>query len=253
MEAQLSSQIAKIYFCKKCRYGSPRIHHALRESGTLIGRRRVARIMRINGWFARGKKRYVKTTDSNHQHPVAENILNRNFTAKAPNQKWVGDITYIWTRDGWLYLAVLLDLFSRRVVGWSLSRQIDRALALSALNMAITNRSPCAGLLHHTDRGCQYASDDYQEALKHHQMVCSMSRKGNCWDNSVSESFFSTLKEEVADIESGLPEFQVRSMVFEYIEVFYNRNRAHSTLGYLSPVAYEEKMAGKTCLMTLAA
>jgi transposase InsO family protein len=250
---QLASQIEDIYFLKKGRYGSPRIHAALRENGTCVGRRRVARIMRAHRWFSRNKKRCVKTTDSNHQHPIAENILNRDFTAEAPNQKWVGDITYIWTYEGWLYLAVLLDLFSRRVVGWSMSRQIDRALALSALNMAIQNRSPAAGLLHHTDRGCQYASDDYQAALKHSEMVCSMSRKGNCWDNSVSESFFSTMKEELEDIESGLPGAQVQTMIFEYIEVFYNRNRSHSTLGYVSPVAYEEKMAAMTSLVALAA
>jgi transposase InsO family protein len=180
-----------------------------------------------------------KTTDSNHRLPVAPNLLDRAFERTAPNQAWVGDITYVRTGEGWLYLATLLDLYSRKVVGWSMSDRIDRHLALGALEMATINRQPGPGLIHHTDRGTQYASGDYRNALEKHGMIASMSRKGNCWDNAVAESFFSTLKTELAG--SYKSHADARRAIFEYIEVFYNRKRRHSSIGYVSPTEFEDR------------
>jgi transposase InsO family protein len=188
---------------------------------------------------ARQKRRWVRTTDSRHGLPVAPNVLQRDFSPDKPNSTWATDITYIWTAEGWLYLAAVLDLFSRRVVGWAMSQSIDTLLVLSALNMALEQRQPTEGLVHHSDQGSQYASTDYQKALKASGLQCSMSRKGNCWDNAVAESFFSTLKTELVYLTHFTTRQQARSEIFEYIEVFYNRQRRHSTLGYLSPVEYE--------------
>ena len=188
---------------------------------------------------ARPLKRFRVTTDSDHDLPVAQNVLNRQFHADAPDTKWTCDITYVWSQQGWLYLAVVLDLFSRRVVGWSISETMERSLVLDALRMALATRKPAAGLLCHSDRGSQYASGDYQEALKTAGAVCSMSRKANCWDNAPMESFMATLKKELVHHEDYQTREQARRSLFEYIEVFYNRNRRHSALGYLSPQQFE--------------
>lgn len=196
--------------------------------------------MREIGLFSRIKRKFVVTTDSNHTLPVAGNLLDRNFTAKAPNQKWAADITYIPTRQGWLYLAVVMDLFSRKIVGWSMSDTIDSTLVQSAMRMALLERHPAAGLLHHSDRGVQYASGDFQDLLKKNQAVCSMSRKGNCWDNACVESFFSRLKNEWVKGKLYETVDEAKTDLFEYIEVFYNRKRRHASLGYVSPVVYEE-------------
>jgi len=220
------------------KYGSPRIYRSL-HSQHGIGRRRVARLMREDGLFARRKRRFVCTTDSKHSFAIAPNLLARDFTAHAPDRVWVTDITYIWTREGWLYLAAILDLFSRRVVGWAVDASIDRHLVLDALAMAVKARRPAPGLIHHSDRGVQYASCDYQDALDDIHAICSMSRKGDCWDNAVAESFFSTIKNElIHNVEFATRE-QARAAIIEYIETFYNRQRLHSSIGFVSPVHYE--------------
>lgn len=238
----ISNRIVEIHSKSRRTYGSPRIYAELRSEGVTISRKRVARLMRSKGIVVRRKRRFVpKTTDSNHALPVAPNILDRSFNQTAPDQAWVGDITYIRTSEGWLYLATLLDLYSRRVVGWAMSDTIDRHLVLDALKMAVVNRRPGPGLIHHTDRGSQYASGDYRKALEKHGMTVSMSRKGNCWDNAVAESFFSTLKTELSGAFETRAE--ARRGIFEYIEVFYNRQRRHSSIGYLSPVEFEERAA----------
>jgi transposase InsO family protein len=242
----LAVHVAAAHAASQKRYGSPRVHQELRAQGHDIGRHRVARLMRAQGLRARRKRRCQKTTDSNHGLPVAPNVLDREFTVETPNTAWVSDITYLWTREGWLYLAVILDLFSRRVVGWALSEQIDRRLALDALGMALRNRRPDRGLLCHSDRGSQYASDDFQSCLVAHGIVCSMSRKGNCWDNAVAESFFSTLKMELVHDADWLTREQAIAAVAEYIEIFYNTQRRHSALGYVSPAAFEHRSEGKT-------
>ena len=245
-DQQLAVHVAAAHAASRQRYGSPRVHQDLSTQGLEIGRHRVARLMREQGLRARPKRRFQTTTDSRHGLPVAANQLDRQFTVAAPNVAWVSDITYLWTRQGWLYLAVILDLFSRRVVGWALSDQIDRRLALDALGMALRNRRPERGLLFHSDRGSQYASDDFQACLSAHGMICSMSRKGNCWDNAVAESFFSTLKLElVHDADWGTHD-QALAAVAEYIEIFYNTQRRHSALGYISPVAFEDQNEEKT-------
>lgn len=221
------------------RYGSPRIHAELKADDHRVGRKRVARLMREEGIAGQRKRRFRVTTESRHSHPIAPNVLQRNFTAPAPNKVWVGDITYIWTREGWTYLAALLDLHSRRVVGWSMDSRLDRSLALDALGMALKTRRPEPGLVHHSDRGVQYASAEYRRQLRRHGMVCSMSRKGDCWDNAVAESFFSTLKAELVHRTDFVSRSHARAAVFDYIEAFYNRRRRHSALGYISPVEHE--------------
>jgi putative transposase len=222
-------------------YGSPRVHATLVSEGTHVGRARVAKLMQAEGLCARRKKRFVRTTDSKHNLPVAGNVLDRQFSPTEPDKVWATDITYIWTKEGWLYLAVIIDLFSRLAVGWSMSERIDRHLVLSALGMAKSRRWPPAGLLHHSDRGSQYASEDYRKALEMGLMICSMSRKGNCWDNAVAESFFSTLKMELVHQTEFATRDTARTAIFEYIEAFYNRERRHSSLGYLSPEDFERE------------
>lgn len=222
-------------------YGSPRVHATLVAEGHRVSRNRVAKLMRADGLRARRKRRFVTTTDSKHNLPVAENVLDRKFTAPEPNKVWATDITYVWTKEGWLYLAVIIDLFSRLVVGWSMGENINRHLVLAALGMARSRRWPSAGLLHHSDRGSQYASEDYRKALENGLMVCSMSRKGNCWDNAVAESFFSTLKMELVYLTEFATRTEARAAIFDYIEIFYNRERRHSSLGYLSPEAFERE------------
>ncbi len=244
-DAALKVQILAAHAASDKTYGSPRIHNDLKTAGENIGRMRVARLMRDEGIEGQRKRRFRVTTDSRHSHPVAANKLNRDFTVSAPDKVWVSDITYIWTREGWMYLAAILDLFSRRVVGWSMEPYIDRTLALDALGMALRTRRPEPGLLHHSDRGIQYASGDYQKLLDEHGIDCSMSRKGDCWDNAVAESFFSTLKAERVHRVDYITRSQARASVFEYIEAFYNPRRRHSVLGYVSPVQHELAAAPK--------
>ena len=239
----LTEEIRSIHEWSQRRYGSPRIHEELGANDTHVGRKRVARLMSENGLSARTKRRFVKTTDSKHDFPIAPNLLQRDFTADAPNEIWVGDITYLDTREGWLYLAVLIDLYSRRVVGWAMSERIDTALAMGALNMALARRKTRRGLIHHTDRGCQYASHEYRRLLRDIGAKCSMSRKGDCWDNAVAESFFASLRKELTNRVDFPGRDAARSSVFEYIEAFYNRVRRHSTINYHSPNDFERELS----------
>lgn len=222
------------------KYGSPRIYKQLRADGFNCGLNRVARIMRKNGIQARMKKRFKITTDSSHKAPVADNILDRNFKVDGPNKAWVSDITYIWTHAGWLYLCIVLDLYSRRIVGWSMSNRMKAGMVVSALEMASRNRHPEKGLIFHSDRGSQYASELVRKELINRGMIASMSRKGNCWDNACAESFFHSLKTEELNFWNFLNREDAKSCVFRYIEVFYNRMRLHSFLGYKSPFVFEE-------------
>jgi transposase InsO family protein len=227
-------------------YGRPKVYEALKKLGEHVSPKRVGRLMREEGLRGKVRRRFVRTTNSDHEHPVFENILARDFTATAPNQRWVGDITYLRTPNGFIYLAAVLDLFSRAIVGWAVSAIIDRKLAMAALEAALIRRCPEPGLLHHTDRGCQYASDDYQKMLEAKGITCSMSRRGNCLDNAAMESWFGTLKTELGeDFESPA---DAKHKLFDYIEVFYNRRRMHSSLGYVSPAEFE-----RTAQMQLAA
>ncbi len=224
-------------------YGSPRMRDDLVASGLACGRNRVARLMRAHGIRAKQARRYRPTTDSAHAQPVAPNLLDRQFAVAAPNQVWASDVTYIWTHEGWVYLAVILDLFSRRVVGWHLAPRLTRPLVLEALQAALRMRHPPPGWLHHSDRGRQYASREYQSALAQAGARCSMSRKGNCWDNAVVESFFHSLKTERIRHRHYHTRADAYADVQDYIERFYNRVRRHSTLGNISPVMYELKHA----------
>jgi len=219
-------------------YGSPKIHRDLIDDGVRCGKNRVARIMREAGIRSRTKKKFKATTNSRHNLPVAPNLLNQDFTVDAPDRTWVSDITYIHTEKGWLYLAVLLDLFNREIVGWATSSRMTRQLAIDALQMALGRRTPAEGLIHHSDRGSQYASGDYQKLLSKHAITCSMSRKGNCYDNAVAESFFRLLKTEWVNHHRYLSRSQATNSLFDYIEIFYNRKRRHSALGYATPQEY---------------
>lgn len=232
-------------------YGSPRIYDDLKEQGETIGRHRVARLMRENGVTARPLKRFRKTTDSNHDLPIAPNLLKRNFESDSLNKVWVGDITYIWTGSGWTYLAVIVDLFSRRVVGWALNDNMRAELVLKALEMAVGQRQNVSGLIFHSDRGSQYASQDYQAALKASGITPSMSRKGDCWDNAVAESFFATIKRELVSKRYWLNLKAARLAIHEYIEAFYNGRRKHSTNGNLSPVEYERRFGNRDAMAAL--
>ena len=222
-------------------YGSPRIHAELKSQGLSCGKHRVSRLMRQHGIVSKHKRKFKVTTDSVHSYPVAENKLQRRFDVSEPNQYWVSDITYIPTREGWLYLAVTLDLFHRKVIGWAMDRWITRQLVIDALNMAIQNGDWKLGLIHHSDQGVQYACNDFQSLLKAYGIQCSMSRKGDCWDNAVAESFFHTLKVELTHDRNYKTRLEAQADIFEYIEVFYNRQRRHSYLGYLSPSEYEKQ------------
>ena len=238
-DARLIDKIRSVCEATGGAYGVRRIHRQLLADGERCSRNRVARLMHLCDIKARRRRLYQVTTDSNHSFPVAQNLLARDFFSAGPNQVWASDITYIWTMEGWLYLGTIIDLHSRMVVGWSMSEHIDRALVLDALSMAVGRRAPGPGLIHHSDRGIQYASKDYQAALSQHKMLCSMSRKGDCWDNAVAESFFSTLKTERVHHRLYRSRDEARRDIFGYIEVFYNRVRLHSTLGYLSPAQFE--------------
>lgn len=237
---ELLKEIRKQYKVSRGTYGSPRITRALKKKNITCGKNRVARLMRENNIAAKTKKKYKATTNSKHNYPVADNLLNQNFTSDHPNQVWVADITYIPTDEGWLYLAAIEDLYHRKIVGWSMGSTMTRKLVLDALRQAFWRCRPSAGLIHHSDRGSQYASHEYQRALKDYEMITSMSRKGNCYDNACMESFFGTLKRELIYGVRFKTRAEARQAIFEYIEVFYNRVRLHSALGYMSPIEYEQ-------------
>jgi len=240
-DERLAVEIAAIHQASRRCYGSPRVHAELRARGQCTSRKRVARLMRRAGLAARRRRAFRLTTQSRHTHPVAPNRLARQFTAPAPNRVWVTDITYLATAEGWLYLAVVLDLFSRRVVGWATSDRLGEGVALEALGMGLARRRPPPGLLHHSDRGSQYASAEYRAVLAGHGIERSMSGVGRCWDNAVAESFFATLKVELDRNGAWRTRADARRAVFDYIELFYNGQRRHSTLRQLSPIAFERQ------------
>lgn len=241
-DRQLKVLIRASFDAHKSRYGSPRIYGDLQDAQEPVSKKRVARLMQEDGLKARPRKRFKNTTMSDHDQPVADNVLDRQFTAEAPNQRWAGDTTeFVIGESSKLYLAVILDLFSRFVVGWALSAVNDRHLTIRALDMALKRRSPGTGLLHHSDQGCTYASEDYQAILEAKGITCSMSRRGNCYDNAVLESFFSTVKSELADRFGSYSEAKME--VFDYLEVYYNQRRRHSTLGQISPAEFERRAA----------
>ena len=239
--AALTEQIREVHRTSRQTYGSPRVHAELVGQGQACNRKTVAKCMQQAGIQAKTQRRFrVTTTDSNHPHPIAENVVNRHFSPSQKNETWTADITFIPTQEGWLYLAAVEDLFTREVVGWSMSERIDSRLVVDALNMALARHSPGENLVTHSDRGVQYASEHYQRLLKAHGITCSMSRRGNCWDNAPMESFFATLKKELVHHEKYVTRAEARHSLFEYIEVFYNRVRRHSALGYLSPAQFAE-------------
>lgn len=238
-DRQLGTMIRAFHAASGGTYGSPRITRDLEASGEAVGRKRVARLMRENGLTGRGRRRFRRTTDSKHDLPIADNIVARDFNPDAPNRVWAADITYVRTWAGWLYLAVVIDLFSRRVVGWAITDHMRTELVLSALTMAFEARHPDDGLIHHSDRGSQYASHAHREFLEEHNAICSMSRKGDCWDNAVVESFFGTLKQELLYRSSWSTKLAATEAIAEYIERFYNTRRRHSSLDYVSPLEYE--------------
>jgi transposase InsO family protein len=240
----LLGHICRIHWDSHKRYGSPRVHAALRAEGHRVSRRRVEKLMRLNDLQAIAKRRVrVTTTDSKHNLPIAPNVLDRNFGALSPNEKWLADITYIFTAEGWLYLAAVLDLYSRKIVGWAMRDHMRTELPLAALTMAIQRQRPQPGLIHHSDRGSQYASHDYQNALAAKKIRPSMSRKGNCWDNAPMESFFHTLKTELVHHKNYVTKEEAKRDLFQYIEGYYNRQRIHSSINYLTPEQMELKAA----------
>ena len=236
---ELIEQIRRVQEEVKWRYGSPRVSEALRQKGYRAGENRIARLMRRNGLGRRIRKRFRSTTDSRHSLKIAENLLRRRFTVPRENHSWVSDITYIATAEGWLYLCVVIDLYSRKVVGWAMSNRIDGNLVIRALQMALVRRMPPQGLIFHSDRGSQYCSDAFRKVLKDKQIRQSMSRKCDCWDSAPSESFFKTLKSELTGYRAFPSRLDVRKALFEYIEVFYNRIRLHSAIEYQSPEEFE--------------
>ena len=235
----LAADIRRIHADTRAVYGSPRVHAVLRTEGRRVSVNRVARLMRHHGIQGRYKRRVPRTTDSNHSLSIAPNLLEQEFTVAAPNQVWLADITYVPTTEGWLYLAVVLDLFARKVVGWAMSETMPQALAIDALKMAIAQRRPGPGLLHHSDRGSQYAAHAYRHLLEENGMRCSMSRKGNCWDNAPMESFFGSLKTELDDDVFDTRQ-KARTEIFSFLETFYNSRRLHSAIGYRSPNEWEQ-------------
>ena len=239
----LSVRIKAIYERSRQTYGSPRIHHALKTQGIAVGRKRVERLMKNAAICVLPARRFVVTTDSDHDQPIAPDLIQQDFTAEAPNQRWVTDITYVPTAEGWLILAAIVDLYSRRIVGWAMDATMHRSLVLTALDMAITARQPGIGLIHHSDRGSQYASADYRAALDAHGIIPSMSRPGCCYDNAAAESFWHTIKNELIHRRDFQTREEARQAIFEYIEVFYNCIRQHTTIGNLSPVEFELQRA----------
>ncbi len=240
-DAQLAVEIAGTHKRSRSTYGSPRVHAELRARGVRVGKKRIERLMRENGIQARRKRRFRRTTDSNHAYPVAPNVVERQFEPEAPNEVWVTDVTYVWTDEGWLYLAIMLDLFARRVVGWAASATNDTALAIETLKHALRLRHPAPGLIHHSDRGSPYASREYRDALDARGIVASMSRTGDCWDNAVAESFFATIKAELIELARYATRADALASIGDYIDQFYNPQRRHSFLGYVSPIEFELK------------
>lgn len=243
-DARLRVEIRAVYAESHRRYGAPRVHRELRAAGIRVAKKRVARVMREEGLVARARRRVVRTTDPTHAAPISANLLARRFAVAAVARRdrvWVSDITYVPTHAGWLYLAVVLDLGSRRVVGWAMRASLEEALTLDALQMALAQRRPAAGVLHHSDRGSHYASTAYRALLAAHGLVSSMSRRGDCWDNAVAESFFATLEHELLADTTFASHPDARRAIFDFIEVWYNRQRRHSSLDYVSPVHYEEQ------------
>jgi len=237
---QIAAAAGKSYHDSNRIYGYRKVHKdVVQEAKIDCCLETVRRVLADKGLFSRVKRRFVVTTDSKDNQPVADNLLDRDFAATAPNRKWTADITYIPTAEGWLYLSAIMDLYSRRIVGWSMSADIDAELVCDALRMAVLQRQPDDGLMHHSDRGRQYTAGDFVKLLNEHKITCSMSRKGNCWDNAVMESFYRSLKTELIHHEDFRTREEARWAIFEYIEVFYNRIRRHSTLGYVSPLEYE--------------
>jgi len=236
----LLAKIDDIFHGHHQRYGSRRVWFELRLRGIICSKNRVARLMRQADLKSRRTRKFRTTTNSKHQLPIAPNLINKNFVVKQPDRIWVSDITYLWTWEGWMYLAVIIDLYSRQVVGWAMSTRINKELVLSAIIQAVGRRKPNPGLIFHSDRGSQYASYEVRELLKKHQMIQSMSNKGDCYDNAVSESFFATLKLELVYPDFFNTRWEARSKVFEYIEIFYNRQRFHSFLNYMTPSQFEE-------------
>lgn len=240
---ELTQQIKGIHTGHHRAYGAPRVHAELVARGKKCGKNRVARLMNVNGIRSRVRKKFKVTTNSAHKRPIAPNLLkDRSFPTEL-NEVWVSDITYIWTREGWSYLASVMDLASRTVVGWSMGANMKTGLVIAALDMAIQSRCPSSGLIHHSDRGSQYASKAYRDMLKDHGMQCSMSGKGNCYDNAFKESFFHSFKTELSQHEDYQTREQARLSAFDYIEVFYNRDRRHSSLGYMSPLEFEQQLS----------
>jgi len=239
MDEELLKQISEIQKIVKYRYGSPRATEELIRRGYRVGRNRIARLMRENNLGRRPKKRFRSTTDSDHSLKIAENLLNREFDVSNPNKAWVSDITYLLTAEGWMYLCVVMDLYSRKIIGWAMSNRMKTDLVIQAVMMALPTRKPPDGMIFHSDRGSQYCSHRFQRLLKRNKIRQSMSRKGNCWDNAPAESFFKTLKQELHGYRAFKTRREARADVFEYIEVFYNRVRLHSTLGYLTPDEYD--------------
>jgi putative transposase len=238
--AALLVEVRAIHAEVKQRYGSPRVHAELAGRGVPCCVNTVAKLMHDNDIRAKSARKFRHATDSNHARPVADNVLARQFDPQGPNEAWVTDITYVPTREGWLYLAVVEDLYSRMVVGWSMAERMTSRLVVDALAMAVQRRFPGEGLLAHSDRGSQYASDHYQRLLAQHGIACSMSRRANCWDNAPMESFFASLKKELTHHEDYQTREEARASLFEYIEAFYNPKRRHSSLGYVSPAEYEQ-------------
>jgi putative transposase len=237
---ELAAKVKAVHERNRRVYGSPRVHRALAASGERVSENTVAKVMREQQIRAKSKRKFVpRTTDSRHEQPVAPNVLDRQFEAEMPDRKWAADITYVPTDEGWLYLAGVIDLCSRKVVGWSMAEHMRTELVADALTMALARRRPGQGLLHHSDRGVQYASEGYRHLLAERGIVCSMSGKGDCWDNAVMESFWGTLKTELVNHEHYQTREQAMASIFEYVEVFYNRQRLHSSLGYLSPEQFE--------------
>jgi transposase InsO family protein len=236
----LVGEIRRVHADNRAIYGSPRVHAALRAEGRRVGANRIARLMRHHGIQGRHKRRVPRTTDSNHSLPVAPNLLDRQFAAPAPNRVWLADITDVATLEGWLYLAVLLDIFSRRIVGWAMSETLPQELTIAALEMAITNRRPEPGLVNHSDRGSQFAARAYRRLLAKHGMLCSMSRKGDCWDNAPMESFFGSMKTELNCEDAFKTRQNAKNAIFSFIEGFYNGQRLHSAIGYRSPDQMEQ-------------
>ena len=243
-DRELTGVIRRLHADSQGVYGSPKMRDELKDEGYRCGRHKVARLMRLAGLRGCPKRRFKITTECDPSHPVAKNLLRQDFAAEAPNQRWASDITYISTHQGWLYLAVVMDLYSRRIVGWSMSRWLNRHLVIDALSMAIGSRRPERVLIHHSDRGSQYTSDDFRDELEKHGIECSMSARGNCYDNAVVESFFGLLKRERINRVRYRTRDEARADVFDYIECFYNRKRRHGYLGNISPATFEKRTSG---------